>query len=406
MPATHLLGPDWTDPPVPWTPEGIADPNPWFLRMVEGPPLVYDERSDVWHVFRYDDVHAYLLDDEALSLAKRVERQPQSKRLLSSDPPEHAQLRSHFSRAYRPKRISGFEPRIRELARELIGAALERDSFDVAVDIAEPLTRQVMGDLIGIPVSDLDELSRRAIRNANGSMEQSADGEPVMVLWMGDDDKQKNREFNEYFHDLIELRRAEPQDDLVSDLAAVPPESFSGGFDIGALLDEQLGSGQNTTTHGLSTILALLDQNRDQLRQLRDDPGLVPATVEEALRICSPSQGRFRITATDLELHGDVIPEGSQLVAWLQAANLDPRVFDEPGRFDIGRPRTSSHFSFGFGEHYCLGASLARMELRVFLEEWIRMVGDYQRALDGPLDWMPMYMLRGLHRLVLSAEAA
>ncbi|MGE3618941.1 MAG: cytochrome P450 [Acidimicrobiia bacterium] len=403
--AAHVIGPDWADPPVPWTPEGVADPNPWFAKVLHGPPLVYDEHSDVWHLFRHADVHAYLLDDQRLSLAKRVERQPQAKRLLATDPPEHGELRSHFSRAYRPKRISGFEERIRSLSRSLVARALEAGTVDVAADIAEPLTRQVMGDLIGIPVADLDELSRRAIRNANGSMERAPDGSPVMVLWMGDDDRAKNREFNEYFADLIALRRREPADDLVSDLAAVPPDSFSGAFDIGALLDEQLGSGQNTTTHGLSTILALLDRHRDQLRRLRDDPALVPSTVEEALRICSPSQGRFRITTSEVELHGERVPAGAQLVAWLQAANLDPAVFDEPLRFDVGRTR-NNHLTFGFGEHYCLGASLARMELRIFLEEWLRAVADYERTDDGPLEWLPMYMLRGLARFDVSLRAA
>jgi cytochrome P450 family 142 subfamily A polypeptide 1 len=398
------IGSDPDDPPVPWTLEGVADPNPWFLARLAGPPLAYDEHSDVWHLFRHDDVHNFLLDDERLSLAKRTERQPQSKRLLATDPPEHTELRSHFGRAYRPRRIAGFEAHIRALVRSLIAEAFERGTLDVAAHIAEPLTRQVMGDLIGIPIEDLDELSRRAIRNSNGSMETSPDGAPVMVLWMGDDDRERNREFNEYFHDLIELRRRQPKDDLVSDLAAVPPESFSGEFDIGALLDEQLGSGQNTTTHGLSTVLALLDRHPDAWRRLKDDPGLVSSTVEEALRMCSPSQGRFRITVEDVQLHGATVPAGSQLVAWLQAANLDAEVFDDPAIFDIGRPR-NNHLTFGFGAHYCLGASLARMELRVFLEEWLAAVDSFERASDGPLEWLPMYMLRGLARLDLDVRA-
>jgi cytochrome P450 len=393
----------------PWTPTGLEDPYPWFAEALSGPSVVHDDRADVWHVLHYDDVRAFLRDATVWSVSKRMERVPPEQRiirLLMSDPPGHAKLREHFSRAYRPRRVAALEARVREVAAELIDRAVDRAQCDVVADIAVPLTRTIIGDLIGVPGEDLEECARHAIKNPLGSVTEDDDGEHRVVIWMGAGEPENNRHFNEYFRGLIEERRRSPRDDLVSALAQMhlAEDELAGQLNIGALLDEQFGAGQNTTVHVIGTMLALLAEHPDQLRKLRGDRALVPTTVEEALRYRAPLQARPRISTTATNLGGCSIPEGAVGLAWVQSANLDAREFHDPLTFDCSRAH-NPHLSFGFGEHYCLGAALARIEIRVVLEEWLDRVGEFHRVDAGaPLSWMPTYMMRGLNCLDLSLE--
>jgi cytochrome P450 len=324
-----------------------------------------------------------------------------------SDPPGHSGLRQHFSRAYRPRRIAMLEERTRRLAAELIDRALAAGSCDVVADIAVPLTRTIVGELIGVPGEDLEECARLAIKNPLGTVEHEPDGEARVVIWMGAGEPENNRHFNEYFRELIEERRRAPRDDLVSALAEMrldETDDLSGHLNLGALLDEQFGAGQNTTVHAIGTLLATLAQRPDQLRLLRDARSLVPSVIEEGLRYHAPLQARPRIATRSTTIGGVVVPEGGVGLAWVQTANLDPREFTDPFTFD-GRRAHNPHLSFGFGEHYCLGAALARIELRVVLEEWLDRVGDFgRREPDTGLSWMPTYMMRGLNRLDLELK--
>lgn len=387
------------EPRPPWTDAGRADPYPWFASALAGARVVHDERADVWHLFRHDDVRDFLREPAVWSTAKRLERVPPDQRiirLLTADPPSHTELRSHFSRAYRPRRIAAMEPRIRARARALLDE-LAGTTFDVVADLAVPITRAVIGDVIGVAGDDLEECSRRAIRDPLGTVRTDDDGETHIVLWMGAGEPENNRHFNEYFRELLDERRHDPRDDLVSDLArmALPDAAASGQLNLGALLDEQFGAGQNTTVHLLATLLAELAVRPDDRARLRADPSLVPSAVEEGLRWHAPLQARPRIATRAVHIDGREIPEGAVGLAWLQSANLDPAVFDEPDRFDIGRAH-NPHVSFGFGEHYCLGAALARLQMRVVLEEWFATVDTYAPADDTPRQWLPTFMMRGL----------
>ena len=392
----------------PWTPEGMNNPNPWFAEALAGESVVYDDRADLWHVFRHRDVRTFLRAAEVWSVAKRMERVPPDQRiirLLMSDPPGHSTLRQFFSRAYRPKRIAGMEPRIRQVAAELIDAALDHGSCDVVADIAVPLTRQIIGDLIGVPGDDLEECSRLAIKNPLGTSTQDDDGEFRAVIWMGAGEPENRQHFDNYFRDLIAERRRVPCDDLITALAEMrldEADDLQGQLNIGALLDEQFGAGQNTTVHVIGTMLASLMDYPDQLRLLRQQPELAASTVEEALRYTAPLPARPRISTPETTLGSTRIPEGAVGLAWTQTANFDPDEFDDPLTFDCAREH-NPHVSFGFGEHYCLGAALARLELRVVIEEWIDRVGEFALVEPHmPYSWMPTYMLRGLNHLNLA----
>jgi len=352
-------------------------------------------------------VRDFLRQPALWSTAKRMERVPPSQRiirLLTADPPAHTELRNHFSRAYRPRRIAAMEPRIRTRARALLDE-LAGSTFDIVADLAAPLTRAVIGDVIGVAGDDLEECSRRAIRDPLGTVHADDDGDAHIVLWMGAGESENNRHFNEYFRGLLADRRREPRDDLVSDLAqmALPDASGAGQLNLGALLDEQFGAGQNTTVHLLATLLAELAGRPDDLARMRREPSLIVSAIEEGLRCNAPLQARPRISTMPARI-GDVdVPEGAVGLAWLQSANLDRTVFDAPQQFDIGRTH-NPHLSFGFGEHYCLGAALARLQMRVVIEEWLATVQSYAPTVDEPPQWLPTFMMRGLVHFAVDTE--
>ena len=217
---------------------------------------------------------------------------------------------------------------------------------------------------------------------------------------MGAADEEDQRAVDEYFEELVARRRAKPCDDLVSNLAQIPETQGGDKLDIGALLNEQLGAGQNTSVHLIGNMISLLLSYPDQLARVREHPELIPSTVEESLRYVSPLQARPRVSTRPLELHGVQIPEGARGLGWIQAANLDPEVFPDPERFDIGRS-PNRHIAFGHGEHFCLGAWLARMAARVVLEEWLASIQDCGHAGDGCLEIVPDFILRGPARLLV-----
>lgn len=403
MPAPPIDLP--ADLPPPWTLEGHRDPHPWMVRMLEERPVAFDAESGVWHVFRYEDVRAFYRETGDWSTARRMELLPPEERgvrLLTTDPPDHQPLRDFFSRAYRPRRMERMEPRMRDLCVRLLDAALERGQVDVVAELAAPLATAMIRDLIGVP--EEDEHRFRVHFETLGELKSEKDPESRMQLYMGGATADDHRAANDYFRELVARRREEPRDDMVSDLARIPAADFEGRLDVGALLNEQLGAGQNTTVHLIGNMMSLLLQHPEEFRKVVARPELVEAAVEETLRYASPLQARPRLSARALSLHGAAIPDGVPGLGWLQAANLDPRIFPEPLSFDVARS-PNHHLAFGYGEHFCLGAWLARRAARVVLEEWIARVGDCEALGDGIADYVPDFIVRGRARLPVAVKA-
>ena len=393
--------------PPPWTFEGHAQPHRWFQRMLREQPVFFDSAAGVWHVLGFEDVHRFLKRPQDWSTAKRLEHVPAEQRvvrLLTSDPPQHVQLRGHFSHAYRPRRVASMEERTREVCRALLEEGVARGRLDAVTEFAHPLTLSLICQIIGAPDEDQRELAGVGTKRL-GCLKRADDPDGRLQFYMGEEDPDEQRRIDRYFGQLVERGRREPRDDLVSDLARMDPAEMENRLDLSALLVEQLAAGQNTTVHLIGSMLALLLEHPDQLAKLRARPELVPSAVEETLRFASPLQARPRVSAQPLEMRGQSIPEGAPGLAWLQAANLDPEFFEKPERFDIERS-PNHHVAFGHGEHFCLGAALARMEARVALEEWLRLTRDYGRAGDAPLEWTPDFVLRGLEHLELDVVPA
>jgi cytochrome P450 len=371
--------------------------------MLATEPVSYDADRDLWHIFRHGDVRDFLWRWADWSTAKRLEQVPSPyrvQRLLTTDPPEHSRLRKLCSHAYRPRRVASLSETIRSTCRKLLRASVERGSFDVVADFAAPLTAQVICEILGVPLADNSELQRKFKVVLS---QVAAGGAPASSLYLGGTPPEETATLREHFARLIEARRAEPGDDLVSDLATAV-DGAGQAVDVASLLNEQRNAGQNTTVHLIASLIALLDLHRDQLDLLRDRPDLAASAVEETARYSAPLQARPRICTRELTFAGVTIPEGATGLAWLQAANLDPSVFTDPLRFDITRP-ANHHLAFGVGEHYCLGAALGRLEATIAVQEWMALVADYGRNETGPLAWAPDFVLRGLQRLPVTVEA-
>lgn len=387
----------------PWTLAGHRDPHPWFARMLEKHPIAYDEESEVWHVFRYSDVQAFYRETGDWSTARRLEQLPPEQRvvrLLTTDPPIHQSLRNFFSHAYRPRRIEGMEPRMRSVCSRLIDEALERGRLDVVADLAAPLAATMIRELIGVP--EEDESRFKVLSATLGVL--AGEDDSRMVLYMGGSDAEDQRAVTAYFEELVAERRKNPRDDMVSDLARIPADEFEGRLDVGALLNEQLGAGQNTTVHLIGNLMTLLLDHPEELAKLERRPELVESAIEETLRFRSPLQARPRLSARPLRIHGVDVPDAATGLGWIQAANLDPSVFPDPHRFDIER-RPNHHLAFGYGEHFCLGAWLARRAARVILEEWLGRVGEVERIGSGEIDPVPDFIVRGSAAVPVSVKA-
>jgi cytochrome P450 len=395
--------PDGID--APWTPAGHADPYAWMAYMTVERPVALDERTGIVHFTGYQAVHDFLRDAEIWSTAKRLEYAPPDMRhvrLLLSDPPVHGVLRSFFSRSYRPRRIAAMADRIRAVARELAAAVVEKGTFDLTSEFAAPLTATMICALIGIPAEDQEQFVRSSqdVGAALGPLEgPTADARGALGSYQSPGDRWLER----YFLDLIEARREDPRDDLVSELAKIPAHEIEGQLDIAALLNEQVGAGQSTTTHLLGSTMYLLTEHPDQACLLVEDYSRIPSAVEESVRLSAPLTSRPRIATQTVDVAGLSFPEGTTGMGWTQAANLDPERFPDPLRYDVGRS-PNPHISFGFGEHFCLGSSLARLEVKIALEELLT-VGEYSRVDPGPPDWVEDYVLRGPKSLPLHVAA-
>lgn len=330
-------------------------------------PLYRDPDGRFVALSRFEDVYAATTDWERFSSVGKTDANVKPT-MNALDPPRHTKVRALISRGFTPKRVRDLEPQIRAIARSLVDDFARRGSVDAIADYAAILPSLVMGRLIGLP-DDLIAVCRELTDEfMHHTAPQAADGPAPRAY--------------EIFARLYDERRREPADDLLTALlqAEVDGERLSEDelLAFGWLL---LVGGNDTTTNLIGNGLELLARHPEQRRKLVEDPELVPAAVEEVLRVASPTHTLPRIAAVDVPLHGEVIEAGARVLLLWAAANLDEREFRDPERFDVerGAPR---HLALGHGVHYCLGASLARMEARVAWEELLRRIPAYELAAE------------------------
>jgi len=355
----------------PFVQTSVPDPHPVYRALRDREPLHRAEERGLWVLSRYADVRAAILDPETYSSAQGVIPSgfvPEKPILISSDPPYQTRLRKAVQRALTPRRVSELEPRIRAYARRLLAGLPRGEELDLVTGFTQPLPMYVMSELLGVPMEDRPTFRRwaHAVVHTNvGSSEAIATAQ---------------HELYAYFARVVAERRAKPRADLVSLLLSPTPD----GERLSE--DEILGfcfllllAGIETTTAALGNAASLFDRHRDERKRLIEDRARIPAAVEEVLRFDSPVQGLSRTLSRDVELHGRRIRAGERVHLLFAAANRDERCFALPERFELGRD-PNPHLAFGFGVHFCLGASLARLELAIGLEELLAHAPDYEVA--------------------------
>ncbi|MFB4307059.1 cytochrome P450 [Actinomadura sp. GTD37] len=343
-----------------------ADPYPVYARLREEAPVFRDEALDFWALSRHADVVGAFRDPVRFSSANGplLERRawgPQAREAMSfiaMDPPRHTRMRRLVSRVFTPRRIAELEPRIREIARRHVEAAFERRAFDLVAAIAAPLPTDVISELVGVPEADRAEVRRladAALHREPGAREIGPDGVAALLELVG------------HFAALVADRRGRRRDDLASALldAAVDEEPLTDD-EIIAFLHLLVGAGNETTANLVGN--AWYWAWRHPAQRAKAFAGRVPDWIEETLRYDTAAPLQLRTLTQDVELHGVRIPQGARIVLLPGSANRDPRVFERPEEYDLDRD-TGRMATFGSGPHYCLGASLARLEARIVLEE-------------------------------------
>lgn len=320
-----------------------------------------------------------------------------SRVMFSQNPPAHTRLRSLVSRAFTPRRVEALRPAIARIADDLMAPLLERGEIDLLHDYAHHLPIRVMGQLLGVPDEDYGLFADCTAKlgltfNALVDAELRRDLEASL------------RTLDDYVGRLIEGRRREPGDDLLSALVAAEQDGDRlSGEELVAMVENLLFAGHDTTRSFLSIALPLLMRERDVWNVLCREPASIPAAVEECLRLEPPAFGSAREPAVEVELAGVVLPAGVPISVVTPAANRDPRVWRDPDRFELARfgaesaGRAPAALSFGLGIHACLGASLARAEGQIGIERVLRLTPDI--VLDEEPRWVPFAQIRRYERV-------
>ena len=382
-------------------------PYALFARARREHPLWRHEGLPVSSVFRHADCQAILRDPKLWSSefptppGFNPEDVPRS--MLVTDPPGHTRLRGLVSQAFTPKRVTALAPRIERIAHELLDDALARREVDLVEALTYPLPVIVIAELIGVPAEDRARFKAwsDALVAPLGSI-FFAPPTPEVVAQQ----RRIRAEIEAYFVALVEQRRREPRDDLLTALVQAEVEGSRLSFtELLAMLILLLVAGNETTTNLIGSATLELLAHPQALADLRADVSLMPGAIDEVLRFASPVQMDPRLAARDLEVQGVTIPAGQFVLCWLGSANRDEDVFDDPERFDIRRER-SNHLAFGFGPHYCLGSSLATLEAVVAMRVLLERTRSFRRANDAPLPMHPSIVFRGVRSLPVVLEPA
>lgn len=372
-----------------------GDPGPVYAWLREHSPVHFDTANGLWGIARHADISAIERDPRLWTNTGGYRPQlPSDPSMIGMDDPEHAERRRLVYRRFTPRYVHDrYAERIREVVVEQITEALERGTVDAVPALAAPLPARMIGWLLGFPDSEWPRLMHWSETTipAGGGLRYVTHEAAVAA--------------GEYGVAVLELaaeRRRCPHDDLLSLWAGRPD------YDDEHLANEALlllDGGAETTRTVIATAIDALIRHPDQWRLLREDPSLIENAVEEFIRWTTPILNMCRAATRDTVLHGQEIGKGQQVLLMYGSANRDPSVFTDPDVFDLTR-RPGGHIAFGLGTHFCLGAALARLELRIFFEEWVARVASASWAdSEGPRI-LPNAFVRGVTSFPITLEAA
>lgn len=401
--------PGLTDPSV------QDDPFAYYAERLAGCPVWHEPDIDQWVVGGLAEAREALMDVATFSsrpaAARRanpahvayhqalVERGwPRQATLQRTDPPVHTRYRKLLNRVFTPAAVREFTPHLDEIAAELVDRIADQGGCEFVSEFALPLPGIFIAEQLGLDRADYRRFRRWA--DAMLALAQR----PQMTVEEAVAEVEVELEAQHFLAAEFDRRRAEPGDDLISMLVHAhgdDEEPFSMA-ELQDLMHQLVTGGFETTTAALSAGMLLLVQHPDQQQLLRERPELMPNFIEEVLRYDAPVQGLWRQTTCPVEVAGVGIPAGASVMMRFGAANRDPRVFDEPGRFDITRPNARNHAAFGFGAHFCVGAALARQEMASAFTALLGRFDSIELAepLVAPLH-EPSIFLRPMRRLAL-----
>lgn len=376
----------------------LADPALWdagppyelFARLQREAPVHFSPQAvapaegGFWSITRHEDVRAVTRDFKTFSSERRgilnvddigVPLDVQRLQMISMDPPRHDRLKALVTKAFTPDRVAEHEDHIDQIIGSVLDSVADRERFDLVADVARPIPARVIGSLLGTPPED----------------------DPTLVHWTNvftafEDPKIREQwtdteaifnEIIDYVNGQIAQRREAPRDDLITAMmnAEVEGEKLN-ELEIATFFVLLMSAGNDSTRATYSATMLALLQNPDQLQLLRDRPELLENAVEEGLRCFPAFAFMARAATSDIELHGQTIKENDRVLLWYLASNRDESVFPDPHRFDITREGLDQHQAFGGrGRHFCLGANLARLELKLWIKQTIERFPDL--ALDG-----------------------
>lgn len=403
------------EPFNPFAPEIFVNPYP-ILRQYRALAPVHYGKPDIpdlpgcWYVFRHEDVQAVLKNNK--SIAKEIQRiippeklppTPDSIKpfitmldqwMLRRDQPDHTRLRALVNKAFTPRMVENLRPRIEEIADGLLVRMTGIEQLDLISNFAVLLPVMVIAELLGVPMSDYERFRNWSNKIAAGFSARPSNDVAIAS-------NAATLEITEYLRHLVNARRRDPQDDLISNLIAAEEEG-------GKLNEDELiancvlllFAGHETTVNLIGNGTLALLRNRDQLDLLQQNLGLVGNAVEEFLRYDSPVQMVPRFIFEDMEIGGKQLHKGDRIVTMVGAANHDPEIFDDPDKLDITRKISSKHSAFGLGIHFCLGAPLARLEGEIAFSKLLSRFPNIKLAIDpANIEWQKIPVFRGLKHL-------
>lgn len=377
------------------SPDFYADFDERSTWMRANAPLYWDDTVGIWGAAAHADVNLMSRDWHTFCSGKGSRPESSVPSMINMDPPEHTRRRRLVSAGFSLKRVEDHEPYLRAIVGRLIDAVIERGSCDIVADIATPLPMYMIGELMGFPEEDHGKLLHWSDLFASGDPALAAEVGQAVIDW------------DAYIRAKMAERRGGDGQDLVS-LIVNPDDGEEPLSDLHVMFETMLVlvGGDETTRHVISGGLEALLRHPGEMERVRHDPSLIPSAIEEMLRWVSPIKNMNRTATKDVEVSGQSIKEGDRILLLYPSANRDEAVFADPYRFDVGRT-PNPHVAFGaYGRHHCLGAPLARLELRVIFEEMLRRLSNIELATDAPLSTRRGTFVLGLDELPVTFTPA
>jgi cytochrome P450 len=370
----------------PFSDDFFNDPYATYRRMRDEAPVYYSETYDFYALTRHEDVAAGFRDFETYSSSRGIDLQmvksgePPPPMIIMMDPPDHRRMRSLVNKVFTPRAIGNLQPLVVEQIDRFLGA-VDPDRFDVVHDFSALFPVEVITAMLGVPAEHRQQIRLwldKTIEREYGNVNTPEAGIAAGI------------ETGMFYYNLIQERRAQPQDDMISKLIAVEVEREAGAatqlddIEIAGFATLLGGAGAETVTKLIGNAVVTFAENPDQWQLLLDDRSKVPAAVEELLRWEAPAQYVVRYSMKDMRLHGTTIPAGKPVLLVAGSANRDERAFTDADTFLIDRDRSEAqNIGLGYGVHSCLGAALARMESKIALEKLLDFMPRFELQRDG-----------------------